>query len=304
MGEVEIRQVGYFVAVAEELNFTRAAQRLNMTQPALSRAVRAVERSVGGPLLTRTAQGLTLTPAGQVMLTEGRALLSQSAHLLARVRGATRPRGPLTVTSPGCDAFLLDRLVRSYNDTGPDLPAEAAVGTFHDQFERLGDGRADLALWRGIPPAEGLHGLVVRYERVNALVGAAHRLARQDGVTLADLAGEQVVTWAAAGPSDPLIDPRLWPDGVPGASGPRVVDGLQMLAVVRLGHAIALTVATHDATPAPEGTVRVPLRDGPRLPLRLLWSRSRDAEHVRRFARHAASTMRDGQPARAARASS
>ncbi|WP_143573580.1 LysR family transcriptional regulator, partial [Streptomyces acidiscabies] len=81
---MEIRQVQYFVAVAEERNFTRAAQRLTMTQPALSRAIRALERDLGAPLLDRTPQGVALTPVGEVMLDEGRALLARAADLTAR----------------------------------------------------------------------------------------------------------------------------------------------------------------------------------------------------------------------------
>lgn len=63
MGDVEIRQVHYFIAVAEEGNFTRAAQRLSMTQPALSRAILALEKAVGATLLLRTPKGATLTAA-------------------------------------------------------------------------------------------------------------------------------------------------------------------------------------------------------------------------------------------------
>ncbi|MET8870386.1 LysR family transcriptional regulator [Nonomuraea sp. NPDC004580] len=75
MSDVEIRQLRYFIAVAEERNFTRAAERLLMTQPALSRAIRALEREVGAELLVRSPGDVGLTPAGRVLLAEARALV-------------------------------------------------------------------------------------------------------------------------------------------------------------------------------------------------------------------------------------
>ncbi|MFK0115109.1 LysR family transcriptional regulator [Streptomyces sp. NPDC090994] len=290
MRDVEVRQIQYFVAVAEELNFTRAAERLAMTQPALSRAVRALEKTVGAVLLSRTPQGVTLTAAGEVMLSEGRSLLDRLDDSLARVRRAAGPPAPLTVTSPGCEAALLDRLVREYNGTGPARPVRAEVGTLGDQVRRLRSGRADLALGWGEPEDPELTGVVLRYDCPRVLLGAGHRLAERAALELADLADEPLVDWSGA--EDPLRDPGLWPAGPPGRPGPRVSDGLQMMAVVGLGQAAAVTVASESTRTPPGGTVSRPLRDGPRLPLRLRWSRERGTADVREFARYAVRCLR------------
>ncbi|GAQ53338.1 LysR family transcriptional regulator [Streptomyces acidiscabies] len=288
---MEIRQVQYFVAVAEERNFTRAAQRLTMTQPALSRAIRALERDLGAPLLDRTPQGVALTPVGEVMLDEGRALLARAADLTARVRRAAERYDTVTVASAGCDALLLDRLVRSYNDTAPPCPARATVGTPEDQLERVRSGRADLALCRADPRDTGLAGVVVRHEPCQILVSTRHRLAGKDAVSVADLAEETFIRWTGVG--TPLADPDLWPAGPPGRPGPEVSDGLQMLAVVRLGQACALGIPQQRGS-EPEGTVTIPVTDLPPVPLRLVWSRDRDAVDIRPFVRHARASFRSG----------
>ncbi|MET9080719.1 LysR family transcriptional regulator [Streptomyces sp. NPDC004237] len=290
MGDVEIRQVQYFIAVAEELNFTRAAQRLAMTQPALSRAIRALEKSFGAELLVRTPQGVALTAVGQVMLDEGRSLVARVADMTSRVRRAAERHDAMTVTSSGCDASLLDRLVRSYNDTTPPRRARAVVGTPEDQLERLRSGRADAALWRASLDDPGLEGVVLRHETCRVLVSDRHMLAGNGTVRIADLADEPLVSWSGTG--TPMADPALWPAGLPGRTGPEVSDGLQMLAVVRLGQACALAVSQENGS-TPEGTVSIPLVDGPPVPLRLIWPRERTTPDIRPFVRHTVASVRE-----------
>ncbi|MDF6018243.1 LysR family transcriptional regulator [Streptomyces sp. JH34] len=294
MGDVEIRQVHYFIAVAEEGNFTRAAHRLSMTQPALSRAVLALEKSVGAALLLRTPKGVTLTAAGHAMLEEGRSLLAQAGNMTSRVRRAAERNASVTVTGPGCDAALLDGMVQSYNEADPAHQARTAVGTIDDQLGRLRSGEADIALVRAPVGGNGLSGVVLRRERISVLVGAQHRLAGAKTLRIADLAGEPLLGWQGAGPQ--LNDPRLWPDGLPGTPGPQVSDGLQMLAVVRLGQAVALAASPSGGAGAPEGTVGIRLEDGPAVPLRLVWPKERTTPGIRRFAGHAVALFRE--PAR------
>lgn len=290
MGDVEIRQVHYFVAVAEEGNFTRAAERLRMTQPALSRAILALERTVGVTLLLRTPKGVTLTSAGSAMLEEGRSLLAQAGNVTSRVRRAAEQQTSVTVSGPGCDAALLDGMVRSYNEAVPAHPARMSVGTIDDQLGRLRSGQADIALWRGPLGGRGLSGVVLRRENVCVLLGAQHPLAGKDTLRIADLAGEPLLGWLGPGPQ--VGDPGLWPDGLPGTPGPRVSDGLQMLAVVRLGQAVALAAQPSAGAGAPEGTVSIRLEDGPAVPLRLVWPEERATPAVRRFVRHVVASFR------------
>ncbi|MFC8230219.1 LysR family transcriptional regulator [Streptomyces sp. NPDC057287] len=295
MGDVEIRQVHYFVAVAEEGNFTRAAQRLAMTQPALSRAILALERTMGATLLLRTPKGVTLTAAGHAMLDEGRSLLAQAGNVSSRVRRAGEQQASVTVSGPGCDAALLDGMVRSYNEADPAHPARTVVGTVDDQLDRLRSGQADIALWRAPLRDHGLHGVVLRREAVCVLVGASHPLAGRDSLRIADLAGEPLLRWLGPGPQ--VGDPGLWPDGLPGTPGPQVSDGLQMLAVVRLGQAVALAALPSDGAGAPEGTVGIRLEDGPAVPLRLVWPKERTTPGIRRFVRHTVAAFRETEQA-------
>src|SRR5947208_1758596 len=94
MNEVELRELRYFLAVAEELNFGRAARRLGMAQPPLSKAVRQLESRLGVPLLERTTRRVALTPAGEVLVDQARYALEAATAAVARTRraGATRPR--------------------------------------------------------------------------------------------------------------------------------------------------------------------------------------------------------------------
>ena len=139
---MESRELRYFVTVAEEGNFTRAAARLFMTQPALSRAVRQIERDLGAVLLLRTHKGATLTLAGQVLLREGRAALEgiDRAESRARAAGAAVSPGPwpaqesavppvshLPEASGDGVAHLLPRLPAEVRTTdAPDTPRLAA----------------------------------------------------------------------------------------------------------------------------------------------------------------------------------
>ncbi|WP_428999871.1 LysR substrate-binding domain-containing protein [Streptomyces cyaneogriseus] len=130
-----------------------------------------LEKTVGAALLVRGPHGVTLTAAGRTLLTEGKALLAQAAQTAARVRRSATASARVTVTGPGCDAVLLDRLVRSFNDACPPHHARASVGTVDDQLDRLRSGQADIALWRGPVPGPGFDSRLLFHERGHVLVG-------------------------------------------------------------------------------------------------------------------------------------
>src|SRR5689334_6287153 len=108
MEELETRELRYFVAVAEELHFGRAAARLGIAQPPLSRAIRLMERRLGVSLLERTSRSVRLTPAGEVLLSEGRQALAAVAAASRRTRRAGRGQPRLVLAmKPGTDAGLV-----------------------------------------------------------------------------------------------------------------------------------------------------------------------------------------------------
>ncbi|MEO3805635.1 LysR family transcriptional regulator [Nonomuraea sp. B1E8] len=296
MADVEIRQLRYFIAVAEERNFTRAAARLAMTQPALSRAIRALERDVGAPLLVRAPGDVSLTSAGEVLLGEARSLVSQAGHAMSRARRAAGTQSPLTVTGPGCDAWLLNELVHAYNETRPLMPGRVVVGNADDQFDQLRSGAADLALVRASLDDETLENVVLDMEQVHVLFAASHPLSGRESIATADLADEQVVRWR--GNNLERMAAELWPDGLPGRPGPVVSDGMQMLSIVRLGQAVVLCTPRAAAATGSADVRAVPLSDGPSVPLRLAWLRDHSqVRSVRRFAHHSLAVC--AQPGRA-----
>ncbi len=145
---METRELRYFVAVAEELHFGRAAQRLGMAQPPLSRAVAQLERRLGTPLLTRSSRSVALTPAGEVLLAEGRAALAavEAAERRTRRAGATDRPGVVLAVKAGASAELLAKLLDAYAAEPGAVPVEVLLCAVGEQGPVLRDGRADVAL--------------------------------------------------------------------------------------------------------------------------------------------------------------
>src|SRR6266545_3592776 len=241
MNELEVRELRYFVAVAQELNFSRAAARLGMAQPPLSKAIRQLEAKLGVRLLERTTRRVTLTEAGQVLLEQARGAIDAVGAAARRAQRAGQ-------------AKLLQQIVAAYQAmaTPPELLAtELVISGWGEPAVMLRDGRADVALLRS--PFDG-HGLDVEElasePRLVALA-AGHRLAGRRRLLLADLADEPVphsadadeqaaAYWAGRDP-DSLA--ASWPGRHP-APGPRVGDLAQLLEVVALGQAVAFLPAS------------------------------------------------------------
>src|SRR5919197_876986 len=129
MNELETRQLRYFVVVAEELHFGRAAQRLGMAQPPLSRAIRELERQLGVPLLKRTTRQVTLTPAGEVLLRDARTALEAISAAGRRAQHAGRPAPALRLAlKADYDAGLLPEILAAFREEPTALPVEVRLG--------------------------------------------------------------------------------------------------------------------------------------------------------------------------------
>jgi DNA-binding transcriptional LysR family regulator len=149
---IELRQLRYFVAVAEEMHFGRAAERLHMTQPPLSQTIQALEAALGTPLFLRTRRSVALTPAGTAMLLQARRLLRQAEALpeLAR-RAAAGESGRLSLAFVStADYSVLPPFLREFREKYPQVQIDLREATTDVQLEELAHGRIDAGLL--IPP--------------------------------------------------------------------------------------------------------------------------------------------------------
>ena len=147
MSDLEVRQLRYFVAVAEELHFGRAAERLGMAQPPLSRAIRDLERQLGVQLLERTTRQVTLTRAGSALLRDGQAALDAVAAAGRRAQHAGKPEPGLRLAMKAdYDAGLLPQIMALYEQDDAAIPIAVQMGRRNEQAPSLRDGRADVAL--------------------------------------------------------------------------------------------------------------------------------------------------------------
>ncbi|WP_260474732.1 LysR family transcriptional regulator [Streptomyces sp. WAC 05379] len=203
--DVHVRDLRYFVAVAEELHFTRAAERLYVSQPALSKQVRALERHLGVELFRRDPQGVTLTEAGAALLPHARRVLdawSEGAAALEAARVAARSTLVVGMsTSPGRGG-LLPAIRSRFTAAHPDTVLRLRQVSWEDSTAGLADGDADIAfVWLPLPDAERYGWTVVAEEPRLVALPDTHRLASRPEIDFADLLDEPFLALpAGAGP--------------------------------------------------------------------------------------------------------
>jgi DNA-binding transcriptional LysR family regulator len=203
---LELRHLRYFVAVAEERNFSRAAERLHMAQSPLSSAIRQLEREVGADLLVRGSRGVTVTPAGEVLLNRAKRILEgvEGAVTAAR-RAASGELGALRIGFSWSARFsTLPKLSQEFARLYPDVTLVTQEMWNADMPGALRSATIDLAISL-CPERNGeLAYEYLRREAVVALVPVGHRLATRDQLALHELADEQFVMF----PRD--LAPRLY----------------------------------------------------------------------------------------------
>lgn len=188
---MELRALRYFVAVADELHFGRAAERLHIAQPAVSRRIAQLERELGVRLLDRSARPIRLTAAGHRVLAAARDALAA----VDRVQDAAG--APARTVRIGADTGLTARLERGI-DTLREHPAAAGVDVvlvdlpLPARLDTVRRGEIDLALARGVRSAPGLRVLPAWTEQLYAVVSARHAAAERPTVDPADLAADEL----------------------------------------------------------------------------------------------------------------
>ncbi len=197
---MELRHLRYFQAVAEELSFSRAARRLRVAQPALSRAIKQLEHTLGAQVLERSRHHVRLTPAGAVLLRETAALLQQVEETARRVRRtAAGEEGELRLgyIGPPTQPFL-GRLLHDYRRRYPLVSIHLEERTPERVWEMVARGRLSAALTRPVlaHQALGLRTILLRDERLGIVVPATHPLANRRTVSWSALAREPLIVLA------------------------------------------------------------------------------------------------------------
>jgi len=185
MSDLDLRKLRYFLAVADELNYGRAAERLHIAQPVLSRQITALERELGVELFARSKRGTQLTEAGELLREDARALMLTAGALQRRARVAGRAGQHFTVGfMPG---IIVTPAVRLLEERFPGLQVDVVRTSWDDQVEMVHDGRVDASFVRPPVSRRGLTLIpLFREPRVLALP-ASHLLADRKVLKLADL---------------------------------------------------------------------------------------------------------------------
>jgi DNA-binding transcriptional LysR family regulator len=281
----ELELIRRFVVVAEELSFTRAAARLGLAQPPLSAAIAKLERKLGVTLLERTSRRVTLTPAGAVLLEQGRIAIEAACAAVERTRRAGTEPARLTVAvKPGTGTDLLQQIIlRCARD--PQVPeVRLLFGHPGGPAAAVRAGTADVAILRAPFDKRALDTEPLRTEPRVAVLPAHHPLASRTELHRADLAGEPMPRWAGhpnpasaahwTGHPDPANAARQ-PDPAPAAQrngqpdpvaepppGPEINDISQLLDAVALGDAVAyVPVSLADQYRSAPGVVFLPVAD-------------------------------------------
>ena len=193
--EIELRHLRYFVAVAEELHFGRAAQRLGITQPPLSLQIQRLEANLGVTLFERTNRRVRLTPAGRTLLEEGRHLIADFINVADATRRSARGEtGSLTVAFAASVMHMaLPRIIQSFRSQFPDVRLELRELSTSAQLVELKAGDLDIGFLRQTPRDSELVIEAMMTENLVLAISKQHALASRKHLKLTDVANEDFV---------------------------------------------------------------------------------------------------------------
>jgi len=285
--ELELRHLRYFVAVAEERHFGRAAERLHIAQPPLSRQIARLEQELGAELFDRATRPIRLTAAGAAFLDEAQFILAQTRRALERGRRTARgERGHLSVAGlPWAYGGILPSVVRAFRARVPDASLELSTHAPFDQIDAVGRKWLDVGLTRPVIETRSVCVEPLLEEKMMAIVPEEHPLAERPQISFADLASESFVSIAEdAAPgfvyeqTTEFARRGIAPQVVHEAPGPQA-----QLALVAAGVGVGLHLTASSDLRHP-GVALVPIEgDAPIQTLALVWRRNDDRELVRIF---------------------
>jgi len=283
----ELRLLRYFVAVAQELHFGRAASRLHVSQPSLSVQIRKLEHQLGARLLERTSRHVELTPAGVVLLDEATRLLASADRLTSAMRNAASSsyEGSLVVGfQANAAAELTPKILAAFQTRFPRVQVEMRAHDFADPYVGLASGTTDVAFVRPPILVQDWLSVVTLFVEPRVLVMSADcRLASRDHVTVDDVVDEPFVGRRA---------PEYWRDywlAVESRGAHTVRVGADAASVdecfeaILAGRGIAFTQASTQRFYQRPGLAFVPVTGLPPSPLAIAWRNDVAARTVEQF---------------------
>ncbi|HEY4278817.1 MAG TPA: LysR substrate-binding domain-containing protein [Conexibacter sp.] len=279
---LDLRKLRYFVAVAEELHFGRAAERLYIAQPVLSRQIKRLEQELGAELLARTSRNVELTAAGRELLAGARPLLRAAEATQRRVVRAGHGTKTLTVGFGAGNSIAL--ALAAFAALRPDVAVDVRRIYWHDQTAVLLDGRVDVAILDLPVDERGLALVPLHAEPRVAALAATHPLAGRGEISINALVDDPVILHhgaSAVWEAFHNVDPR--PDGRHPQRGPEVQNLEEKMALIAAGRAVSFLPASVAATQIVPGVAYVPVRDIPPARLSLAWDVCRHSPLVGEF---------------------
>ena len=284
---LSLESVRKFAVVAEERHFGRAAARLHMTQPPLSRAIRQLERELGADLLERTVRGVALTPAGAALYDEARTLLEHAEQVRTRVAAAAGADVVTVGTLADSAEWAGPRLVAAFRERHPGVSVRVHEADLSDPDAGLRAGLVDVALTRAPFDTAGIRTRVLRADPVGVVVPAEDPLAGRDSVGPGDLAGRR---WVRLPDGTDAVWRAYWQGGTDsdGTEAPPVRTIQECLQAVLWNGAAAIAPL---GQALPDGLACVPLAGKPPSRLVVAWPEGRATPLVRAFVAVAADVL-------------
>jgi DNA-binding transcriptional LysR family regulator len=287
--DVDLRKLRYFVTVAEELHFGRAAERLHIAQPVLSRQIRALEDELHVQLFVRDKRTTELTAAGERLLEGARPLLA-SAEALQRGMA----RGTSTLTIGFMPGLTVTAAVQALTARHPEVSVEITRTTWDDQVEVLHDGRVDVSFVRLPVDRRGLELRPLFAEPRMVVLRSDHRLAGKESVMIADLAEEHLLQNPDAVPEWRDIAVELREGTSPGY--PVVHSVEEKLEHVAAGHGMAIVPASTAGYYTRPDVIRIPVEDVAPSRVCAAWIATRRSRLIHEFVEIAAGEAEDRGP--------
>ncbi|KAF1025678.1 MAG: HTH-type transcriptional regulator GltC [Burkholderia plantarii] len=283
---IDIKPLRYFVTLAETRHFGRAATRLNLSQPPLSRQIAALEASLSVTLVERGPRGVTLTPAGERFYEDARAILASLERAARHAKAAAAgTAGKLTVGFTMCSAYsVVPRYAREFAAAWPEVALQLRETVSNDLAEQVLNGQIDAAILFPGPPHEGLAQRIVVTEPLCVALSRDHPRARARRLRIAELADEPFVM--AVADVAPTLRAAIVDHCRQGGFTPNVRLEVQLqqtvLGLVDEGVGVAL-VPESMRRARWAGVAFRPLADAPTIEQALVWSPSNRNPCLARF---------------------